>query len=151
MNRLDDLFPARTASEAETRQLGRQVAGRLRPGDVVALYGELGAGKTAFTKGVCEGLGLDAEHVNSPTFTILNEYAAGIHPLYHFDAYRIDRLEELFDLGYEEYFYGDGICMIEWADKVERLLPDDAIRIRLSHEAGNRRRLDLAAAWRHVT
>ncbi len=143
MDRLDDLFPARTASEAETRALGRSLAGRLRPGDVVALYGDLGAGKTALTKGLCSGLGIDAEQVNSPTFTILHEYPSGNLPFYHFDAYRIERLEEFFDLGYEEYFYGGAVCVIEWADRIEPVLPADVVRIRLEHEGGDVRKIRL--------
>lgn len=146
MTRLNDLFPSRPSSEAETRALGRSLAERLGAGDVVALYGDLGAGKTVLTKGIGAGLGIDPEAVNSPSFTILNEYVPGTLPLYHFDAYRIERVEEFFDLGYEEYFYGDGVCVVEWAEKVERLLPPDALRIRMEHEEGDRRRVDLLDA-----
>lgn len=146
MTRLNDLFPSRPSSEAETRALGRSLAERLGAGDVVALYGDLGAGKTVLTKGIGAGLGIDPESVNSPSFTILNEYVPGTLPLYHFDAYRIERVEEFFDLGYEEYFYGDGVCVVEWAEKVERLLPPDALRIRMEHEEGDRRRVDLLDA-----
>lgn len=141
---MNDLFPARTSSEPETRSLGHSLARRLRLGDVVALFGDLGAGKTALTKGLCGGFGIDVEQVTSPTFTILNEYTSGSLPLYHFDAYRIERLEEFFDLGYEEYFYGDGICVIEWAEKIEPLLPPATLRIRLEHVGGDVRRIDLS-------
>ncbi len=146
MTRLNDLFPSQPSSEAETRALGRSLAERLGAGDVVALYGDLGAGKTVLTKGIGAGLGIDPEAVNSPSFTILNEYMPGTLPLYHFDAFRIERVEEFFDLGYEEYFYGDGVCVVEWAEKVERLLPPDALRIRMEHEKGDRRRVDLLDA-----
>ncbi|MEX0822457.1 MAG: tRNA (adenosine(37)-N6)-threonylcarbamoyltransferase complex ATPase subunit type 1 TsaE [Rhodothermales bacterium] len=146
MPRLDDLFPARTTSESETRSLGRAMAESFRAGDVVGLYGDLGVGKTALTKGICAGLGLDPDAVTSPTFTLLIEYASGSLPVYHFDAYRLERLEEFFDLGYEEYFYGDGLCVIEWAERIEPLLPTDAIRIRLRHETQNLRHVDLVQA-----
>ena len=137
------LFPARTASAAETRQLGRAAAKHLRAGDVVGLYGTLGAGKTVFAQGLCEGLGLAAEQVTSPTFSILHEYEGGAGPVYHFDAYRIETLDEFYELGYEEYFYGRGLCIVEWADRVEPLLPAETVRFRMNQEAESERSIRL--------
>ncbi len=133
------LFPARTASAAETRRLGRAAAKQLRAGDVVGLYGKFGAGKTVFAQGLCEGLGLAAEQVTSPTFAILREYEGGAWPVYHFDACRIDAADEFFGLGYEEYFYGRGVCIVEWADRVEPLLPPETLRFHMNHETENER------------
>lgn len=133
------LFPARTASAAETRRLGRAAAKQLRAGDVVGLYGTLGAGKTVFAQGLCEGLGLTAEQVTSPTFTMLREYDGGAWPVYHFDAYRIETPGEFFELGYEEYFFGNGICIVEWADRVEPLLPPETLRFRMRQETESER------------
>jgi tRNA threonylcarbamoyladenosine biosynthesis protein TsaE len=142
MSHLDHLLPATTASESETRSIGRSLAETLVAGDVVALFGNLGAGKTALTKGLGEGLGIDAEHVKSPTFTLLHEYTSGRLPLYHFDAYRTEQIDEFLDLGYEEYFFGNGVCVIEWADKIEALLPQESLRIRLDHGERDIRRID---------
>lgn len=138
-----DLLPATAATPADTEHLGRRLARILAPGDVVALYGDLGAGKTVLVRGICEGLGLDPDEVTSPTFTILHEYCDARAPIYHFDAYRVERLDEFYGLGYEEYFFGDGISIVEWADRVEPLIPDHAIRIRIDHEGGDCRRIAL--------
>ena len=115
----------------------------LQPGDVLALYGDLGAGKTHLVKGLCAGLGIPAASVSSPTFTLVNEYDGAL-PVYHFDAYRIERTEEFFELGYETYFFGDGVCLVEWPERVEALIPDHAIRLRLTHLGGDRRRIEAA-------
>ena len=112
-----------TFSEEETKALAQTVARYLKPGDVIALEGDLGAGKTTFAKGVAKALNI-AEPVDSPTFTIIKEYEGSL-PLYHMDVYRIDSPEE--ELGLEEYFYGDGVCLVEWASHVEPLLPDSAL------------------------
>lgn len=141
MARFTDLLPAVTSSEDETKSLGRDIAGRLRRGDVLALYGDLGAGKTVLTKGIGAALGIPEHQINSPTFTLINEYTSPELPLYHFDAYRIESPEEFFDLGYEDYFFGEGVCIVEWAGKVEQLLPDGAVRLRLEHAEAGRRRL----------
>lgn len=138
---LTDLLPCETDSPEATHALGRRLAEHLRPGDVVALYGDLGAGKTQLVKGIAAGLGIPDEEVSSPTFTLVHEYRDGRLPLYHFDAYRLRNLEEFFDLGYEEYFYGDGVSVVEWADRVEPLLPPHALRLRLEHLGGDRRRI----------
>ena len=109
-------------SEQETEQLGEQVARKLPRGTVIAYTGELGMGKTAFTRGLARGLGCRGR-VTSPTFTIVQEYEDGRLPFYHFDVYRIGDIEEMDEIGYEDYFYGDGVCLIEWAELIEELLP----------------------------
>lgn len=119
-------------SEKEVEELGLVLANRLGPGSVVALSGELGTGKTTFTKAIAKGLGI-TDLITSPTFTIIHEYKGGRLPLYHFDVYRIDEEEQFHNLGYEEYFYGDGVCVIEWADKIEEYLPVGAMRIKISY------------------
>ena len=112
-----------TYSAEETRTLGRKIGETAQPGDVYTLVGDLGVGKTVFTQGIAEGLGI-TEPVSSPTFTIVQIYEEGRMPFYHFDVYRIGDPEEMDEIGYEDYFYGDGLCMIEWANLIEELLPD---------------------------
>ena len=119
-----------THSADETLQLGKAFAASLRRSDVVALYGDLGSGKTQFAKGVCLGLGIQ-RHVVSPTFTILNEYAEGKYPVYHFDFYRLRSLTELAEVGFDEYLFGDGVCLLEWANLVERALPAERYDVTL--------------------
>ncbi|CCO08081.1 tRNA (adenosine(37)-N6)-threonylcarbamoyltransferase complex ATPase subunit type 1 TsaE [Desulforamulus hydrothermalis] len=121
-------------SPAETRQLGQKMAGLLQAGDIICLNGDLGAGKTAFSQGVAEGLGVKGP-VTSPTFTLINEYEGRL-PLYHFDVYRLGGPADLEDLGYEEYFYGQGVCLIEWARRVADLLPGQRLDICLTREEG---------------
>lgn len=141
---LQDLFPTVTASSDETQALGRTLADRLDPGSVVALYGALGTGKTHLVKGMAEGLGLSPSDVRSPTFTILHTYDEGRHPLHHFDAYRVQTPDEFVELGFEEYVADEtGITCIEWADRVEALLPPAALRLTLTHEAPHQRRIGL--------
>lgn len=111
-------------NEEETRRFGLDLAHELKAGDVVALMGDLGTGKTALTRYIAEGLGITAR-VNSPTFTIVKEYREGRLPLFHFDVYRVSDPDELFNIGADEYFYGDGVCVVEWADLIEELLPKD--------------------------
>lgn len=112
----------------DTFRLGRQTGENAKPGDIYILNGDLGAGKTVFAKGVAAGLGI-TEPVNSPTFTILQEYRDGRIPLYHFDVYRIGDPEEMEEIGYEDYFYGDGVCLIEWAELIEELIPETAVSV----------------------
>lgn len=102
-------------------------------GDLYAEAGDLGVGKTVFTQGVAAGLGID-EPINSPTFTIIQEYESGRLPLYHFDVYRIGDIEEMEEIGYDDYFFGQGICLIEWANLIEEILPDDLIRITIEKD-----------------
>lgn len=111
-----------TYSAQETFALGKQIGENANPGEVYTLIGDLGVGKTVFTQGVAKGLGI-TEPVNSPTFTILQVYEEGRLPFYHFDVYRIGDVEEMDEIGYEEYFYGSGICFIEWANLIEEILP----------------------------
>ncbi|MDX1419514.1 MAG: tRNA (adenosine(37)-N6)-threonylcarbamoyltransferase complex ATPase subunit type 1 TsaE [Rubricoccaceae bacterium] len=135
------LLPAETASPVETLALGERLAAHLRPGDVLALYGDLGAGKTHLAKGLARGLGADAEDVSSPTFTLVNEYATD-PPLYHLDVYRIERLHELEEIGVEEILWGEGVCVVEWPERMEPLLPAHTLRVRLLHLDGDRRRVE---------
>lgn len=111
-----------TYSPEETRNLGKQFGEKALPGTVCTLVGDLGVGKTVFTQGIAEGLGI-TEPICSPTFTIVQVYEEGRMPFYHFDVYRIGDVEEMDEIGYEDYFYGDGLCMIEWANLIEELLP----------------------------
>ena len=111
-----------TNSPEETFELARQLGERARPGTVYTLTGDLGVGKTVFAQGLARGLGIE-EAINSPTFTIVQVYDEGRLPFYHFDVYRIGDIEEMDEIGYEDYFYGDGVCLIEWAELIEELLP----------------------------
>ena len=119
-----------TNSASETRALGERIAAGLRPGDVVLLEGDLGAGKSELTRGIARGLGV-TETVTSPSFTILNVYESGRCPLYHFDWYRLESEEELYELGMDEYLGGDGIAVIEWAERCPEAVPENVLRIRL--------------------
>ena len=112
-----------TFSAAETHALVKKIGETARPGDVYTLVGDLGVGKTVFTQGIADGLGI-TEPVSSPTFTIVQVYEEGRMPFYHFDVYRIGDIEEMDEIGYEDYFYGEGLCMIEWANLIEEILPD---------------------------
>lgn len=112
----------------DTFLLGKQLGERACSGDVFLLEGDLGVGKTVFTQGFAAGLGI-LEPVNSPTFTIVQEYEGGRLPFYHFDVYRIGDIEEMEEIGYEDYFYGDGVCLVEWANRIEGLCPKNAQKI----------------------
>ena len=112
-----------TFSPQETLALGRKLAEEAQPGDVCTLIGDLGVGKTVLTQGIADGLGI-TEPICSPTFTIVQVYEEGRMPFYHFDVYRIGDIEEMDEIGYEDYFYGDGLTMIEWANLIEEILPD---------------------------
>lgn len=114
-----------TMSPKETFELGKKIGLEAKAGEIICLDGDLGVGKTVFTQGFAKGLGID-EAVNSPTFTIIQEYDGGRLPLYHFDVYRIGDPEEMYEIGYEDYFYGQGVCLIEWAKLIEELIPDEA-------------------------
>ncbi len=122
-----------TYSPEETYALGRAIAGEARPGQIYTLIGDLGVGKTVFTQGMAEGLGID-EPVNSPTFTIVQVYEEGRMPFYHFDVYRIGDVEEMEEIGYEDYFYGEGLCLIEWANLIEEILPDTYTQITIEKD-----------------
>ena len=120
-------------SAQDTFALGQQIGEAAVPGEVYTLTGDLGVGKTVFTQCVAKGLGIK-EAVNSPTFTILQVYEEGRLPFYHFDVYRIGCVEEMDEIGYEDYFYGDGVCFIEWADLIEEILPKNCRKITISKD-----------------
>ena len=117
-----------TYSEQETFELGKEIGESAQSGDVFTLEGDLGVGKTIFTKGLAYGLGV-REDVVSPTFTIVQEYEDGRLPFYHFDVYRIGDVEEMDEVGFEDYIHGEGVCLIEWANLIEEILPETRIRI----------------------
>lgn len=131
-----------THSADETQALGQRLAKRLLPGDVIAYFGDLGAGKTALTRGIAQGLGV-TDLVTSPTYTIVNEYLTGRIPLFHFDMYRLGSSDELFDIGWEDYLARGGVCAVEWSENVEDAL-QDAIRITIEKDS-------LAPDTRHIT
>ncbi|MDK2564397.1 tRNA (adenosine(37)-N6)-threonylcarbamoyltransferase complex ATPase subunit type 1 TsaE [Romboutsia sedimentorum] len=118
--------------ENKTKELGYKLGTLLKPGDVVCLIGDLGAGKTTMTQSLARALEVD-DYITSPTFTIVNEYE-GKMPLYHFDVYRIGDSEEMYDIGYDEYINGDGVCIIEWANLIEDILPDEYLYIELRYK-----------------
>ena len=120
------------------REAAREFIANMGDTRVFAFYGKMGAGKTTFVKAVCEELGVD-DVITSPTFAIVNEYtAAEGDSIFHFDFYRIKRLEEVYDMGYEDYFYSGALCFIEWPELIEELLPDDAMRVHITEQEGIR-------------
>lgn len=125
-----------THSPEETRALGRLLGEKASSGELFCLNGDLGAGKTVFTKGFAEGLGV-TEDVVSPTFTILQIYESGRLPLYHFDVYRIGDIEEMDEIGYEDYFFGEGVTVIEWSDLISELIPENAVKVLIEKSAGD--------------
>ncbi len=130
-----------TNSAAETRELGKKLAEQLKAGDVLLLEGELGAGKSELARGVAAGLGV-AETVTSPSFTILNVYESGRIPLWHFDWYRLESSEELYELGMDEYLGGEGIALVEWPGRCPDAIPADCLRIRITAEGESTRRIE---------
>ncbi|NLB42204.1 MAG: tRNA (adenosine(37)-N6)-threonylcarbamoyltransferase complex ATPase subunit type 1 TsaE [Clostridiales bacterium] len=142
-------------SEEETYQLGKWIGENSKPGDLILLYGDLGSGKTILSRGIAHGAGFNG-YVTSPTFTLMNIYK-GDFPIYHFDIYRLYEPEELYDLDYEEYFYGDGVAIIEWSERLGHLLPSDYLQITLSRvQEENNREIDIKllgdkfAHWKEV-
>ena len=132
-----------TNSPEETEALGEMLAGRLEPGTVIAFTGDLGAGKTAFVRGLARGLGI-AERVTSPTFTIVNEYEGGRLPLFHFDMYRLGSADELFDIGWEDYLARGGVCAVEWSENVSDALEEGCLRVDIRRgERDNQRRITI--------
>lgn len=129
-----------THTEEETIACGADLAARLSPGSIVAIAGDLGAGKTRLIKGICRGLGVRA-HVSSPSFTIVNEYPAPRCSVYHFDFYRISSLREVIDIGFTEYLDGDGVSLIEWADRVKEFLPPRRFDVRMEFGGDERTRI----------
>ena len=131
MKRIMDIFES--SSMEDTEKFAYELAQKAEPGQVYALIGDLGVGKTVFTKGFARGLGIE-EPVNSPTFTILQIYEEGRIPLYHFDVYRIEEPEEMEEVGFDDYVYGDGVCLIEWANRIEEILPEETITIMIGKD-----------------
>lgn len=119
-------------NEADTVSFGIELAKKAKAGTVIALTGDLGAGKTTLTKSIAKGLEIE-DIITSPTFNIVKEYDTGRLPLYHFDVYRIGDVDEMYELGYEEYFYGNGICVVEWADLIEDIMPEDTMWIQIEY------------------
>ena len=133
-----------THDPEETFEVGRKIGMNAKPGQIYTLTGDLGVGKTVFTQGVAAGLGI-TEPVNSPTFTIIQEYEDGRLPFYHFDVYRIADLEEMEEIGYDDYFFGQGICLIEWAELIEEILPEKRIEVTIEKD------LDKGFDYRKIT
>ena len=137
-----------THGPEETEALGQQLAAVLRPGDVIAFYGDLGAGKTAFTRGLAHGLGI-TEPVTSPTYTIVNEYLTGRMPLFHFDMYRLGSADELFEIGWEDYLVRGGVCAVEWSEHVEDAL-EDAITVCIRRLGDQEREITIEGGNAHA-
>ena len=137
-----------THSPEETEALGQRLAEQLKPGDVVAFFGDLGAGKTAFTRGLARGLGV-REPVTSPTYTIVNEYLSGSMPLFHFDMYRLGSAEELFDIGWEDYLSRGGVCAVEWSENVADAL-EDAVRVSIRRTGDQDREIIIEGEGSHA-
>ena len=133
-----------TYSEEETFALGEKIGREALPGQVYTLLGDLGVGKTVFTQGVAKGLEIE-DAICSPTFTIVQVYEEGRLPFYHFDVYRIGDVEEMDEIGYEDYFYGEGICFIEWANLIEEIIPDNRVQITIKKD------LDKGFSYREIT
>ena len=127
----------KTTSPEQTESFGRELAGYFSGGDVIALTGDLGAGKTCLTRGIADGLG-SASHVSSPTFTIVNEYEGGRLMLFHFDTYRLSGPDDFLISGLDEYFYRGGVCVIEWSDIIEELLPEGTVRMKITGSGNTR-------------
>lgn len=124
-------------NESELEQVAVQLAPFLKQHNVVALRAEMGTGKTTFTKALCKYLGVE-DPVTSPTFSIVNEYDGKDQKVYHFDFYRLETIDEAYEMGYEDYFYSDAICIVEWPEKIEELLPEDALNVSINNELGKR-------------
>jgi len=120
-------------SEEMTFEIGKKLGEKADKGEIICLEGDLGVGKTVFTKGFAEGLNIE-ENIDSPTFTIIQEYTEGRLPLYHFDVYRIGDISEMDEIGYEDYFFGEGVCLIEWASRIKELIPESAIHITIEKD-----------------
>ncbi len=125
----------------ETKAFGKRLGSLLKPGDILCLNGDLGAGKTTLTKSIGLGLGVE-DYITSPTFALINEYE-GNFPVYHFDVYRLEGVGDSFDLGFDEYFFGRGVCIIEWAEKIEEVLPEDRIVLDIEKTSEMGRKINL--------
>ncbi|MDP3732842.1 MAG: tRNA (adenosine(37)-N6)-threonylcarbamoyltransferase complex ATPase subunit type 1 TsaE [Candidatus Omnitrophota bacterium] len=136
-------------SANDTINIGKVIARNLRKGDIICLFGELGSGKTVLTKGIASGLGIKRRIVSSPSFVLIRQYSTAKIPLYHFDLYRLKAIEDILTLGYEEYFYGDGITLVEWAERLKCLLPKEYLRIKLYIKSDSERLLQISAFGKH--
>ena len=128
----------------QTQSLGRRLGESVQPGTVISLVGNLGAGKTQLATAIATGLGINSDEVSSPTFMLIQEYQGRI-PLYHFDTYRLKDIHEFEDLGVDEYFFGDGVCLVEWGDRFQELLPADLLRIEIQILGESQRQFDMTA------
>ncbi|MGI6571452.1 MAG: tRNA (adenosine(37)-N6)-threonylcarbamoyltransferase complex ATPase subunit type 1 TsaE [Caldicoprobacterales bacterium] len=142
-------------SEEDTYLFGKWIGSNTKAGDIILLFGQMGSGKTVLSRGIAHGAGVSGM-VNSPTFTIMNSYSA-LHPVFHFDLYRLNEPEELYDLDYEDYFFGTGITIVEWAERLDYLLPEEYLKISISREQKvNERKITVCpvgsryAAWKEV-
>ena len=133
-----------TNNPEETMRLGRKIGKLLKQGDVVALIGNLGAGKTVIANGLCRGIGVKESYITSPTYTIINQYDGRI-PVYHIDLYRLNDSKELYNLGWDEYIYGNGTCIIEWADKAGEMLPEEYLMVNIEVTGKDKRKITLQA------
>ncbi len=133
-----------TNSEAETTAVGAKLGALMTPGKVIAMYGDLGAGKTAFVRGLARGMGLSAR-VSSPTFTIVNEYLGKV-PLFHFDMYRLSGPDELFEIGWEDYLERGGVCVVEWSENVDDIFQPDTVKITIEKLGETRRKITIEGA-----
>ncbi len=139
-----------TCNAEETFEFARKIGEKLREGDILALSGELGSGKTCFTGGIARGLGVDESYqITSPTFTLINEYPARIR-LFHFDVYRLNEYSELDDLGYDEFISGKGVVVIEWAEKIAEIIPDTAIFINFEYVDDNKRKITIKGSYNKI-
>jgi tRNA threonylcarbamoyladenosine biosynthesis protein TsaE len=132
-------------SAEDTLKFGKYLAILLKKGDIICFYGDLGTGKTTMIKGIADGLNVRSDYVHSPTFTLINVYEHGRIPLYHFDLYRIEKPEEMIDIGYDEILYGEGISVIEWSEKFGRLLPKERLEIHMKHKGDDQREIGMKA------
>lgn len=135
-------------SVRDTLSIGRKLSRHLKPGDIICLFGELGSGKTVFTKGVARGLGISENKITSPTFVLIRQYEDSRLPLYHFDLYRLKELKDIAYLGYQDYLYGQGVSVVEWADRLGRMLPREYLKIVLSVKGKSCRLLRFSGSGR---
>jgi tRNA threonylcarbamoyladenosine biosynthesis protein TsaE len=133
-----------SGSVSETLEIGSRIAGSVKKGDIICLFGQLGSGKTVLTKGIASGLGLKKQKIVSPSFVLIREYSGGRLPLFHFDLYRASTLEDILSLGYEEYFYDDGVTVVEWADRLKSLLPEEFLKVELLFKTKTQRSLRIS-------
>lgn len=138
------MLKIKTNNAEETQALGYKIGTALCGGEIIAMTGDLGAGKTTLTKSLAKGLGIE-DYITSPTFTIVNEYSGRVK-LFHFDVYRISDIEEMYDLGYEEYFFSDGVCIIEWSNLIEEILPEERINIDIVYIDENSRQITVSGS-----